>query len=199
MSNSQFYRDQYRRMVKWLVVNAMVTAGLVAVLAYMIFFPGQTKYYATTTSGQVVPLHSLSEPVLTNSYIVQWSSIATRKVFNFDFVHYRSQIQSVHSYFTPSGWAKFQQALKQSKLLQTVINQKVMMTAVVSNSPVVLARQIVHGRYTWRVQMPVLVTFQSASEHQQLKLIVTMNVQRVPALQAAKGILISDFAAAEPV
>lgn len=196
---NNFYRDQYRRTIKFLLLNGFIAIGLVLVLGYLLLFPGQPKYYATTTNGEVIQLHALSEPVVTNNYIIQWASIATRTALNIGYVRYKTQLLAAKPNFTPDGWMQFMRALNTSGLLKTVLNEKVIMSAVVSGAPVVLNRAVLHGRYTWRIQMPVLVTFESASENKQTKLIVTMNVQRVPTLNAAKGIQISDFRAVEPV
>lgn len=198
-SKNTFYRDQYRRVVKLLVFFSMTAIGLAAVLFYMTMRPGQPKYYATTTSGLVISLHSLSEPVITKKYLVQWASLATRQVMNIEFASYQSNLKDAKAYFTPSGWNAFNKALKSSGLLNAVTGKKLDMSAVVSGTPVILNSGDYNGRYTWRIQMPVLVTFTSASAVQHHKMIVTMNIQRVPVLSAPKGIEISNFEASSVV
>jgi intracellular multiplication protein IcmL len=143
----------------------------------------------------VTPLHSLSEPVLTSQYILEWASLAARKAFNLDFVHYEDQLAEAKPYFTPDGWDKFEAALKSSGLLESVTGKKLVMSAIVSGTPVVLNRAVIHGRFTWTMQLPVLVSFTSSSENRKEPLIITMNVQRVPSLEAPQGIQISDFQA----
>ncbi len=193
--NNNLYRDRYQRTLGWLLTMAIACVVLVVTLTYMSVNGKQSDYYATTTKGAVIPLHPLSEPVITNQYLVQWASLATRKAFNLDDVHYQAQLKRAEPYFTPTGWKKFLSALNSSGLLGAVKSKKLMMSTVVSGPPVILNRAVVHGRFTWRIQLPLLVTFTSASEKTKSKLMVTMNVQRVPVLSAAKGIAISDFSA----
>ncbi|MCB1827966.1 MAG: type IVB secretion system apparatus protein IcmL/DotI, partial [Coxiellaceae bacterium] len=187
------YRDHYRRTVKSIITMAIVGGILAVILAGLIIETPQPKYYATTTSGEVVPMHSLSEPVITNDYLLQWSSLATRTAFNIDFVNYAKQLVKAKADFTPSGWGEFMKAMNNSGLLDAVKSKKLEMSAVVSGAPVILSTAVIHGRFTWRVQLPILVTFTSASATSQSSWIVTMNVERISTLDAYKGIQINDF------
>lgn len=188
-----FYRDHYRNTVKWLGVFGVLAVVLALILGYMSVTREQANYYASTTTGEVIPLHSLSEPVITQAHMLQWSALAVRAAYNLDFANYKQQLNAAQQYFTPSASDKFQQALKDEDLLSTVVDQKLDMSAVVTGAPVVLNTAVLNGRFTWRVQMPILVTFNSASETRKLHLTVTMNVQRVPSLSAPSGIQVSDF------
>ena len=193
--SSPFHRDQYRRTLSWLLFMVILCAVLSLVLFFINITQKKSSFYATTSSGLVIPLHTLDEPIVSNSYLAQWASLATRRALNLDFVHYKDQLDQAKIYFTSGGWQKYLIALDKSGLLKTVQSKKLIMAVVVSDVPVILNRDIVRGRYTWRVQFPILVTFSSASEQSKLKLLVTLNVQRVSVLETAEGIQISDFAA----
>lgn len=186
-------QNKYRKALTWVLILALLAAAQSAILALLSWQEPQPNYYATTTNGVVVDLHPLSEPVLTSTYITEWASLATRKVFNLSFINYDNEIQQTSQYFTPDAEMKFKAALKSAGLLDTVAKEKVNMSAVVSNAPVILNRGIYQGRFTWTVQLPVLITFSSASETQNKHVIVTMNVQRIPTLNTAQGLMISDF------
>ena len=189
------YRDHYRRTVKSIVMMSITALVMLAVLMGLILTTPQPKYYATTTSGQVIPMHSLSEPVITNDYLLQWASLATRTAFNIDFVRYQSQLAKAQADFTPAGWSKFMEAMKNSGLLDTIQSKKLEMNAVISGAPVILSTSVIHGRFTWRVQLPILVTFTSANQTSQSHWLVTMNIQRISTLDAYKGIQINNFTA----
>ena len=68
-----------------------------------------------------------------------------------------------------------------------------MMSAIVSKEPVVLSQGVSSGKYYWVVQMPIIVTFDSASEQLQRNFIVTMKITRVHDLSAPGGILIENL------
>jgi intracellular multiplication protein IcmL len=192
-AKNKLYRDHYRAALGGALFMGILCAFLVVCLAVLSLYPPQPKYYATTTTGVIVPLHSLSEPVVTKSYLLQWASLSAQMSYNLNFTDYKEQIQSVRPYFTANGFIKYQQALKDSGLLDTVISKKVMMSAIVSGDVVVIRDFIENGRHNWVIQLPMLVTFQSASETRHVHAYVTMRVQRVPVLNAENGIQISDF------
>lgn len=189
------YRNSYRKALGAAVLLSISAASLAGILVMMGLKEPQPEYFATTTNGIVRPMHSLTQPVLTSQYILEWASLATRKAFNLDFVHYEQQLNEAKPYFTSNGWEKFQAALKSSGMLQTVTGEKVVMSAIISGTPVVLNRSIRNARFTWTLQLPVLVSFSSTSEQKKMRFIVTMNVQRVPTLDASQGVQINDFSA----
>jgi hypothetical protein len=162
----------------------------------MTYDPKQPPYYAAVTTGEVVSLHALSEPVGTNEFIAQWSALTTRLIYDLSFSTYQQQLAAAKPRFTPEGWDKMMAALKDSGMLSNLVDNRLIITSVVSGPPIILGRLIIHGRYTWRVQMKLLVTYTSANAVKKQRLVVTMNVQRVPTLDAPNGIQVIDFSAA---
>lgn len=193
LQQNNLYRDSYRRTISALLVMIVICIVFSAILAYQILTTPKARYYATTTTGIVVPLYSLSMPVVTNSYLLQWASLATRACYNLDFVNYQSQLKTASSYFTPSGWGALMNAMKSSGVLKSLTQNKLYMDAVVSGPVVILDEELVHGRYSWRVQLPLLVTYTSANETRKAHFIITMDILRVPVLNAEKGIQINNF------
>ncbi len=72
-------------------------------------------------------------------------------------------------------------------------------SAVATKAPVILQKGILNGRFAWRVQMPLLVTYQSANEFSQANNVVTMLISRVSTLNSPRGIGISQFVVAPGV
>lgn len=198
IQKNHFYRDKYRMMMKWLVILIVICAALSVVLMWMVFDRKQPDYYAAMTTGEVVSMHSLSEPVITNDFIVQWSALTTRQIFNLDFSRYEQELDKVKNNFSQAGWVKLMSALNTSGLLKNLVDNRLIVSSVISKSPVILASMIVNGRFTWRVQMELLIKFTSASEVTHESLIVTMDIQRMPTLDVAQGIQITNFVAEPP-
>lgn len=198
-TSNSLYCNHYRRTIRAIVILSAMAVVLLLIWVGLIVTTPQPKYYATTTAGQVVPMHPLSEPVVTNDYLLQWASLATRTAFNLDFVHDKAQLDKAKSDFTPQGWRQFMDAMNHSGLLETVESKKLEMNAVVSGSAVILSTAIIHGRFTWRVQLPILMTFTSASASSQAHWLVTMNIERTSTLEAYKGIQINDFVATQQI
>lgn len=188
---NDFYRKNYYRTMKWLSLFVVICAALAVILAWMVYDQKQPLYYAAVTTGEVVPMHALSEPVVTNDFIVEWSALTARLIYNLRFDTYQQQLTQIQDRFTPEGWNAMMVAMK--GMISQLTGSRLVISSVLSGPPVILSRLIIHGRYTWRVQMKLLVTYTSASEARQREIIVTMNVQRVPTLSAAQGIQITNF------
>ncbi|OGT63688.1 MAG: hypothetical protein A3J38_06185 [Gammaproteobacteria bacterium RIFCSPHIGHO2_12_FULL_45_9] len=192
---NEFYRDAYRRTMK-LLSFFIVTAFFLAMgLTWMAIERPQPPYYAAVVTGEIIPMHALSEPVVTNDFIARWSALAVRLVYNLSFEAYEKQLAQAQPNFTSQGWAALMSAFKSAGFLNEIVEKHLIVSAVVSNTPVILAPLVLHGKYTWRVQMPLLVTFTSASEQRKQRVMVTITVERVPTKDAAQGIQISDFSA----
>jgi intracellular multiplication protein IcmL len=53
---SDFYRDSYHKMLIALLLSIVVMLGLIAAIIYVVFTQPKPQYYATTTSGQIIPM-----------------------------------------------------------------------------------------------------------------------------------------------
>jgi intracellular multiplication protein IcmL len=190
---NNLYRNAYRRTVGLLIMMALVTLGLSTLLGYMIITEKKADYYASTTTGNVVPLDTLSMPVITTKYLLQWAKTVARSTYNIDFVHYDKQINNAKPYFSNEGWEKMQAALKSSGLIDSITKNKLFASAIVDGPVVINNRYVLAGRYTWEVQVPLLVTYTSASETSKKHYTISMTIMRMPVLEVEKGIAVNDF------
>ena len=175
----------------------IVNIGLVGVIFYQASNQPQAKYFATSSDGRITPLSPLSQPVVSTSALLQWANQAAVAAYTYNFVTYRKQLQEASEYFTPEGWRNYEKALQGSRNLETVLARKLVVTAVATGAPVVLDQGRIRGRYAWKVQMPVLVSYQSATTTYQQPLTLTLVVVRVSTLNVPKGIAIAQFYASE--
>ena len=58
----------------------------------------------------------------------------------------------------------------------------------VTQAPVIKASGVVRGRYTWVIQMPMVVTYQSSNASNSVNLLVTLTVERVSLLDSPRGV-----------
>lgn len=193
---NQFYKDGQRKVILALLLSIAVNSVLAIMLIYIITHPPAPKYFATTINGRITPLFPLDQPNQSDSSVLQWANQATIAAFTYNFVNYRDELQASSGFFTASGWDQFLGALQSSNNLDAVKAKKLIVSAVATRAPIILQKGLLNGSYSWRIQMPILVTFQSASEFTQQNNVVTMLVTRVSTLNSPRGIGISQFVAA---
>lgn len=188
-----FYKDSQRKVILALFISIGVNVLLGFVLTYLITHPPLPKYFATSINGRITPLFPLNEPNQSDSAVLQWANQAAIAAFTYNFVNYRDELQASSGFFTPQGWDQFLSALQQSNNLDAVKAKKLIVSAVATRAPVILQKGVLSGRYSWRVQMPILVTYQSASEFTQQNNVVTLLITRISTLNSPRGIGISQF------
>ena len=193
LANGDQYRDQYRR--RWrqlmlLIATAFVWLGLYAVIGWC---QSEPKYYASTTTGDVMPLDALSSPVVTTEFIQQWAEMVARKAYNLDFLNVNQSLSQVRPYFSEDGWVAFQDALTKAGLLNKIQQEKLTLSAVANGPVVILKRYVTAGRYSWDVQLPLLVTYSSSSMQAKQQLYIAMTIRRVPELATPQGIAVTAF------
>lgn len=191
MTRNFFYRDNHRRL--------MVFSFLLILLNFCLFgFIWQQhenrptpKYFATHDDGKLIDIAPLDKPNLRTNSLLNWATEAATSVYNFDFVHYREQLQKANVYFTTTGYKNFLAALKDSNNLKAVQQKKLVVSAVASGAPVILDEGVLeHGVYAWKMQVPMLITYQSVSEYFTQNVIIEMLVVRQSTLSKPKGIAI---------
>jgi intracellular multiplication protein IcmL len=192
-----FYRDNHQRILMALLVMLVVSVALVFVVFFQLTHRPIPQYFAISSDGKMVKLHPLSEPAISNSVLLQWAVVAATTTYSYDFVNYRSALQNVQNKFTPDGWSNFERALRSTRILETVVSKKLIVSAVATGAPVIEEQGMLDGAYAWKVNLPLLVTYQSSNELTQQPLIITMIISRVPVVNYPDGIAIVSFVTSE--
>lgn len=190
---NQFYKDSQRKVMLALFIAALANLIIGGLLFYIISHPPEPRYFATSINGRITPLFPLDQPNQSDSAVLQWANQAAIAAFTYNFVNYRDELQASSGFFTADGWDQFLSALQQSNNLDAVKAKKLVVSAVATRAPIILQKGILNGNYSWRIQMPMLVTYQSASEFTQQNNVVTMLVTRVSTLNSPRGIGIAQF------
>lgn len=189
----EWYRDNFRRMAALAIGELGVILLLGVVVGWQATHQPEPRYFATTADGQVIAMVPLGEPNVSQSTLLQWASVAAVSAYTYDFVNYRSQLQAIADNFTPNGWDSFTASLKDSGTIDAVTSKRMVVSAAASGAPVIVAQGPLAGTYSWKVQIPLLVSFQSASEIKSRKMQVTLLIQRQSTLTSPRGIGIAQF------
>lgn len=188
-ANAKF-RSGYSKLVTMLVGLVLVMCVLVSMLLLVTFMPNQPSYYATATNGQIYPMQSMSEPVVTDNYLRQWVSSIAGGIFTVSFNDWQNQLKKYQDDFTTLAWQDLQDAYNNGFANNLVQNQLIA-SAVVTEQPRILDRSIINGYYTWTVIVPVLVNYIGAGAKSQQKLNLSLTISRVPVLTDSEGIQVS--------
>lgn len=177
-----------------IILSAALIVALIACVSLALRKP-DIKYFATSSSGTIMPLNALDDPVMSVNQVLTWSTNAITKAYTFSFANYRQELQSSRDLFTKEGWEGFQSALQESGNLKAVVDSKFVTTAAPRGAPVVVGEGYVNGRYAWQIEVPILVTYQSANKRQTQDLLVQAIIVRRSELEHPQGIGIAQIIA----
>ncbi len=193
LSENVSYQKTYPILLRWIMVTGISAFVLLLLIGYYIFYPPQAKYFIVYKNNQEAAITALNYPIVSRSEILRWSSQSVISIYNFDFNNWEIRLKAAAPLFTSNGFARFQGALRLDGVLSGVVDQKLQVTSVVTAPPVIIAEGVLGGRYTWKVSMPVLLTYISSSESRQRSIIVTMVVSRIPVSDSPRGYAIAQF------
>lgn len=168
---------------------------LVLIVAFILQYERPAEsYFASSITGKNIPMQALKEINVSPSSLLNWSMVAVTNAYTMDFLNYEKSLEQISDFFTKSGYEKFRQSLNTSGRLQDIINNKLIASAVVVDSPVVLREGKSGKDYLWEIQLPITITYQGASvQIYKQWLAVTLLVKKVPTSEAKKGIGIENI------
>lgn len=134
----------------------------------------------------------LSKPIVTTAALLDWAREAAVMCYNYDFFNANAQIaKNIGLYFTGDGGDMFRKAIATD--LKIVEAKSIIVTAIARGMPILLEQGYLLGSWIWKVQIPLNVSYQSASEVKRQNILVTMMVVNVPTTTNPKAIGITQF------
>lgn len=188
-----FERDALRKAIVAILASIGLNILMVIALVITVLNTPDPKYFATNLKGGLIQLHPLNEPVVTQAGLLNWVVQSTTALYTYDFVNYRKQLNATEVYFSGDGFSKFTEQLKKSGVLDTVISSRMVVSAVPTGTPIVEAEGPLRGIYTWRVKIPIKVSYQSANEQATRDKMITLTIQRASTHEKDYGIAISQI------
>lgn len=185
-------REQMVTVRRVMTVSGGIITILLVLVAIVASRPRHNDYFATDASGRITPIVPINHPIDSVPYIGQWTVNALTAVNTYDSANYsRMLTDALQKYFTVSGANAYLDALKASNQLETVKDEKLMVSAVARNAPVLLnSGHGAGGRYEWIFQIPFVVTFQGLNRKIPQTVTYTVTVVRADVTKHPSGLAI---------
>jgi intracellular multiplication protein IcmL len=187
-----FYRDYYQALITALIASIFFILLMVVVVLYQLSHRPLPRFIAVADNGKKMELTAFNEPNYLPATLLRWASKATVAAYTFDFVNYEQQIANVAPYFTSSGWPGYKESV--GRLIADITEKKLFVNGVVSGAPIIANQSATAGDgYEWRMQLPFLVTYQSAETTSRQNYTVLLTVVKIPTTVDPAGIGIDQF------
>lgn len=188
-------RDRYIFLVKSIYILLFALIFSIAVNLYLGTRPVEFRYFVTSPSGSIREIEALNRPVQSTNEVLSWTTQVITKAYSISFANHQQQLADIRPSFTEPGWRGFEQALSRSGFIEKILSQQFVSSAVPEKAPVVIAEGMVDGAYGWRLQVPIIVTYQSASSTTSQTVQVQVTVVRRPETENPKGLGIAQIVA----
>lgn len=172
---------------------AFVTLGVIIIVYLLHYTRELPTYFIFNARGQQAQVFPLDEPNVNTKTLLGWATLAATSAYTLNFVDYEENLRYLQDFFTVAGWENYRASLDSSGRLDDVISKSLVVSSVLAGAPVVLQEGPLKGNYAWRIQLPLLVTYQASGDSVAQTLAVTLLVTRVPTDEAPKGIGIAQF------
>jgi intracellular multiplication protein IcmL len=179
------------------IAATILIIGLMIAIFWRIRNPEEPRYFQVKIDQgqkQFTPLQALNGRLFSRQDLLMWVQEVVGNVYTFNAITYKQKFDYLLANdFTSDGASSFRQTLADSQLVNQVITQQVNLTGLVSGQPVILQQGPLMGQYTWKVQMPVLLTFENANQVSTKRIIVTVLIVNVPTQQSPQAVAIKEF------
>lgn len=190
--DNDFYRLHYHQVIYGLMGLMVLLMVAACVVLYQMYNRPLPQFNALQPDGRRMLLLPYKEPNQLPDTILRWASKAATTAYTFDFVRYNQQIAAARPYFTADGWQGYLNSV--SSLISGITQGQLFVNGVVSGTPVITNQGTLPGvGNTWRVQIPFLVTWQSANQTRREDYIVILTIINVPTHVNPAGIGIDQF------
>jgi intracellular multiplication protein IcmL len=192
VEKDKFYQRFSTHIITALTASLLISLAMVGLVLYQITHKPMPTFTAVSLSGQTMRLNPYLEPNLQSQTIIAWARKATVAAYSFDFVNYNTQLGGAKPYFTPDGWIAFQSAMY--SVIARVTKSQLIVSGVVTGSPVISNEgTLTEEGYSWRLQLPFLVTYQSSEQTKTEEFVVVLLIVKVPTYINPQGIGIEHF------
>jgi intracellular multiplication protein IcmL len=183
------YRDGFKNMLRIVFMMGIVIFGLMGVVFYYIssVLP-QDRYWAVTIEGESMPMVDLGDPNVNNASLLAWASRAASDIMTFGFNDIGDRFAHSRTYFSQEGWDSFSEAMAKSGLLRNVTAVQQIVTSIPRDVPVLAGAMMRKGKYTWIVDVPLVMTIRAGSASASQIASVRMYIVKMPTTQNPTGV-----------
>jgi intracellular multiplication protein IcmL len=192
IGSRDFYISQNRKLftvIKYLL--PILVIFLVLFTYFVLREEGRVRYFAVTPDLRVMEMSSLTEPYISSEGLIDWTGEVVCGALSLDFLHWKKKLMDLRSNFDPKGFQSFLESLETGGHIKKIQEERLSLSTVMTDAPVIVSQGLYGGRMTWKIEMPLIISYQSSTGISATqKLLGEILVQRVPPSQNPKGVVI---------
>ena len=186
-----WYRAQFRRAMKLALALTVALCASLGVAAILLLNQPKSQYFAATPDLRLAPMVPLDQPLLTQEGLLTWASNAITGAMSLNFLEWREKLETIRPHFDDAAYKSFLASLQSSGVLDMIRDKRLSASAVATRAPVIIASGLVSGKATWKVEFPLIVSYESSQGVESTqKLLATVLVCRASTAKTPRGVVI---------
>ncbi len=186
-----WYRTQFHRSMKLALALTVALSISLIVAALLLLNQPKPRYFAATPDLRLAPMVPLDQPLLTQEGLLTWASNAITGAMSLNFLEWREKLESIRPHFEDEAFKSFLASLQGSGILDMIRDKRLSASAVATRAPVIIASGLVGGKATWRIEFPLIVSYESSQGVESTqKLLATVLVCRASTARTPRGVVI---------
>lgn len=194
VENERFYNDKYLQVVLLMLMIAFLGICLFGLnfLFYSTSSPPPT-YFEANEQGSIIPDAPLDQSNMEINALLNWVTEGMMLGNTFNFMNYNYVMSQAAPYFTKEGFDSYKNALNNAKIIDRILQKKLVLKTVPTDAPQVLLEKSFAGRYMWKIKVPLKFHYQSVTTDLLEMMDATLIVMRVQTTQSPNGVLILKY------
>ena len=186
-----WYRAQFHRAMKLALALTVALCASLGVAAILLLNQPKPQYFAATPDLRLAPMIPLDQPLLTQEGLLTWASNAITGAMSLNFLEWREKLEAVRPNFDDDTFKSFLSSLESSGILNMIQEKRLSASSVATGAPVIIASGLVSGKATWRIEFPLIVSYESSQGVESTqRLIATVLVCRASTATTPRGVVI---------
>jgi intracellular multiplication protein IcmL len=191
IESRNWYLGQNERLFKVVLFLCPILLLSLALNAWQFFSQKDPKYFAVTRDLRVLEMPPLEEPVIESQALVNWASEVIARALSLNFLTWRKTITDLRSDFDPQAFDSFLAALDSGGHIKKIEQERLSLSCVISGAPVITSSSVKNGVMTWRLEMPLSLSYESSTGVvASQKLLAEVVINRAPTTKYPKGVVI---------
>ena len=189
-----WYRAQFYRAMKMALALSVALAVSLGVIALLLLHRPTPRYFAATPDLRLAPMIPLNQPLLTQQGLLSWTADTIAGAMSLDFLEWRKKLEALRSHFDEDAYKSFLASLKTSGILEMIREKRLSASAVATRAPVIIASGLVGDTATWRIEFPLVVSYESSQGVESTqRLLATVLVRRASTAITPRGVVIQQI------
>lgn len=193
LSDPDFAQSMMRRSFLVHAIQAVALGGLVVDRIWIGHHPPTPQFFYTDGKGTPYQIVPLDAPVMSDADLLTWAVNSVVAAYTVNFKEYRDQLSKAAAHFTIRGWNSFGAAFVRTGNFEQIKRARLVATAQPERAATIRDRAIIGGQLTYRVELPLIVTYENENTANSAHLMVTLLVVRAIETTHPDGVAIDQI------